>query len=198
MDVTTRQRLVFVGLGNPGKKYTQTRHNLGFMVVEEFARLQGWSWQDDKRFSANVARGIVNERPVDLLAPQTYMNLSGWSVRQYLDYYKLAAQQVIVICDDIALPYGQLRIRPQGSAGGHNGLKSLVANLGTVEFGRLRMGVGSNGPGQDLADYVLSEFTAEEKASLDEFIKQGAAVLKTLTIETITQVMNRINTKLTL
>lgn len=198
MDVTTRQRLVFVGLGNPGKKYTQTRHNLGFMVVEEFARLQGWSWQDDKRFSANVARGIVNERPVDLLAPQTYMNLSGWSVRQYLDYYKLAAQQVIVICDDIALPYGQLRIRPQGSAGGHNGLKSLVANLGTVEIGRLRMGVGSNGPGQDLADYVLSEFTAEEKASLDEFIKQGAAVLKTLTIETITQVMNRINTKLTL
>ncbi len=211
MVASSRQKLLCIGLGNPGKNYALTRHNLGFMVAEEFAQELGLSWQDDKRFNARVAKGILNDTAVDLLLPLTYMNISGWSVRHYLDYYKLTAHQIVVICDDIALPFGQLRMRCQGSAGGHNGIKSVIAYLGTDEFTRLRMGIGmsvdeKNGGHlqgqpphkQPLADYVLSNFTAAEAAALDEFVKRGAAVLRSLTIETVTQVMNQINTKLTL
>lgn len=196
MDETSEQRLLFVGLGNPGKEYAQTRHNLGFMVVEEFAHSHGWTLKEEKWFKAYITKGVLKGKTIDLLMPMTYMNLSGWSIREYIDYYKLTVGQIVVVCDDTALPFGQIRIRLQGSAGGHNGLKSVIADLGTEEFTRLRMGVGPNAPGQPLADYVLSEFTAEEKAALGAFVKQGAAVLDALTIETVTQVMNRINTKI--
>jgi PTH1 family peptidyl-tRNA hydrolase len=165
---------------------------MGFMVVEEFASSQGWSWQEDRKLNAKLAKGVVNNRAVDLILPLTYMNLSGSSVRQYLDYYKMSPSQIVVICDDTALPFGQLRVRSEGSSGGHNGLKSLIGSLGTQQFIRLRMGVGGAMPGQDLADYVLNGFNADEKASLGDFIKRGAKVLTKLTIETVTQVMNDI------
>ena len=193
-----REKLLFIGLGNPGKNYAHTRHNLGYMVVEEFAHMLGWTWQEDKRFNAKVAKGVINDKTVELLMPFTYMNMSGWSVRKYLDYYKLTAQQIVVVCDDTALPYGQLRIRCQGSAGGHNGIKSVIGYLGTEEFMRLRLGIGTKAVEQSLADYVLSNFTADEVAALDGFVKQGAAILRSLTIETVTQVMNKVNKKLTL
>lgn len=189
--------LAIVGLGNPGKEYVRTRHNLGAMVVEELARELKLTFKADRHLSSFIAKGKSDGREVDLLLPQTYMNESGWAVRRYLDYYKITAGQLLVVCDDTALTFGQLRLRSQGSSGGHNGLKSILMHLGTDEFIRLRMGVGSNGVGQPLAEYVLSNFNGEETAALDEFIKRGAAVLKLLMTEPLTQVMNRINTKLT-
>ena len=125
------QPLVIVGLGNPGKKYVRTRHNLGFMVVEELARQLNLSFKADRHLSSLIAKGKNGSREIGLLLPQTFMNESGWAVRRYLDYYRMTAAQIIVVCDDIALKFGQLRIRSQGSPGGHNGLKSLVMHLGT-------------------------------------------------------------------
>lgn len=190
--------LAIVGLGNPGKKYVHTRHNLGFLVVEELARQLGLSFKADRHLNSLIAKGNESSREVDLLMPQTFMNESGWAVKRYLDYYKMTAAQIIVVCDDTALKFGQLRIRSQGSSGGHNGLKSIGMHLGTHEFIRLKMGVGSNEIRQPLAEYVLSNFTSEETAALDQFVKSGVEALKLLMTETLTQVMNRVNTKLTL
>lgn len=192
------QSLAIIGLGNPGRKYAYTRHNLGFMVVEELARQLDLSFKADSSLNSLIAKGRSSGRAVDLLLPQTFMNESGWSVRRYLDYYKMAAAQIIVVCDDTALKFGQLRLRSEGSSGGHNGLKSISVHLGTHEFIRLKMGVGSKEVGQPLADYVLSNFNSAEMAVLDEFIKKGAAALKLLMTEPLTQVMNRVNIKLTL
>lgn len=168
------------------------------MVVGTFAESQHWILQENKYFNAMIAKGRVQETEVHLLLPLTFMNESGRTVRQYLDYYKLMARQIVVVCDDTALEYGQLRLRPQGSAGGHNGLRSIALHLGTEKFARLKMGIGSKAGEQTLADFVLSDFSAEEVIHLDEFVKSGAAVLKSLTTETITRVMSRVNTKLTL
>jgi PTH1 family peptidyl-tRNA hydrolase len=187
-----------IGLGNPGKQYVHTRHNLGYMVVEKLAKEFNLIFKADKHLNSFIAKGKSDGRDVDLLLPQTFMNESGWAVRRYLDYYKIATDQLIVVCDDTALPFGQLRLRSQGSSGGHNGLKSIMMHLGTDEFIRLRMGVGSNGVGQPLAEYVLSDFNSEETAVLDEFITRGTIALKQLMTEPLTQVMNRVNTKLTL
>lgn len=192
------QPLAIIGLGNPGRKYANTRHNLGFMVVEELAKLLNLSFKEDKHLNSYIAKGKKSEREVSLLLPQTFMNESGWAVRGYLDYYKMTAAQIIIVCDDTALEFGQLRIRSQGSSGGHNGLKSIEMHLGTYQFIRLKMGVGSNEIGQSLAEYVLSDFNREEVAVLDKFIKSGAEALKSLMTETLEQVMNKVNTKLTL
>jgi len=189
-------RYGIIGLGNPGKQYAHTRHNLGYMVVEEIARVLHLTFKADKHLNSLIAKGKYDGKDVDLLLPQTFMNESGWAVRRYLDYYKITADQLIVVSDDTALPFGQMRIRVQGSSGGHNGLKSIMMHLGTDEFMRLKMGVGSKGVGQILAEYVLSNFNSEETAVLEEFIKRGAAALKQLITEPHTQVMNRVNTKL--
>ena len=154
--------LAIIGLGNPGKRYVHTRHNLGFLVVGELARQLDLSFKMDRYLSSLIAKRKEGGREVDLLMPQTFMNESGWAVRRYLDYYKMTAAQVIVVCDDTALKFGQLRLRSQGSSGGHNGLKSIGMHLGTHEFIRLKMGVGSDEAGQSLAEYVLSDFNREE------------------------------------
>ncbi len=196
MVVESQQRLVFIGLGNPGKKYAYTKHNLGFLVIEELAQELGWPLKENRQFNAKSVKGRINEQEVHLLMPLTYMNDSGWSVRSYLDYYQLRPNQCVVISDDIALPFGQLRLRKQGSAGGHNGLKSIIAHLGTEDFIRLRMGIGNN-EGQDLADFVLTGFNSEETAVLPDYIRSGAGILKSLTAEPIAKVMTTVNTKLT-
>lgn len=156
------------------------------------------SFKENKTLGCKLARGIIDGREVTLLLPQTYMNESGWAVRRYLDYYKLAPDTLVVVSDDTALSFGHLRLRAGGSSGGHNGLKSLETHLGTREFMRLRMGVGGKPPEQLLADYVLSDFSQEENALLGEYVKRGASVLRSLVTEPVTQVMNRVNTKLTL
>lgn len=193
-------KLVFAGLGNPGKRYAKTRHNLGFMVIEQLASDLSWPLIEDKRFRAKISKARLNDAEVHLLMPQTYMNESGQSIRHYLDYYKLGAEHLVVVLDEIALEFGQLRLRCRGSAGGHNGLKSIIAHLGTQEFARLRMGIGGQpeDKGQSQADYVLSDFNVQEAGLLDAFVKHGASVLKLLTMEPIALVMNKVNTKLTL
>lgn len=195
MAEESHSELAFIGLGNPGKTYAQTRHNLGFLVVEMLAHSLNWVLKDENRFNAKVAKGMLNGKTIHLILPMTFMNESGWAVRQYLDYYKLSASQIVVVCDDIALEFGQIRLRSKGSAGGHNGLKSINAHLGTEEYVRLRMGIGDYRDKEPLSDYVLSNFTAEESVALNDFIKRGAVTLVDLTTDTPTQVMNRVNTK---
>lgn len=185
---------VFIGLGNPGQRYVHTRHNFGFFVVEELAKQLGISWKENKTFNAMTAKGCYNEVEIHLLLPLTYMNVSGEAVREYLSYYKLTPDQIIVVCDDVALELGQLRLRAQGSSGGHNGLKSIAASLDTEGFARLRMGIGNNKENQSLADYVLSDFRPDEFPALNQSIKNGADTLKLLINEPITYVMNQVNT----
>ena len=154
------QTLLIVGLGNPGPQYEMTRHNLGYLVVQAFARQLGWSLKEDRRFNAKVAKGVAGDHALHLLLPLTYMNLSGNALRRYLDYFKIALGHFIIITDDIALPFSQMRLRSMGSAGGHNGLKSIEACLGTSHYKRLRMGIGH--PGEKmLANYVLENLRYE-------------------------------------
>ena len=194
------KNLVIAGLGNPGKQYEVTRHNLGYLVVKAFARRQGWNFKEDKRINAFISRNPCDDVMVHLVLPTTYMNNSGAAVRQYLDYYKLTPESLVVVTDDIALPYGQLRVRPEGSAGGHNGLKSVEAYLGTQNYARLRMGIGdhrqSAEPAESLADYVLGDFTRHELDKLEEFIDQGAQILMRLVKEPLVNVMNNVNKSL--
>lgn len=188
--------IVMIGLGNPGKHYAGTRHNLGFMVLEEMARELRLKFKEDKYLAGLIAKEKIECREVDLFLPQTFMNESGWAIRRYLDYFKMKPSQMIVVYDDADMKFGRMRLRSQGSSGGHNGLKSISMHLGTNEFIRLKMGVGKSEFGQPLAEYVLSEFNVEEKVVLDQFVKSGAEVLKLLVTEPLEQVMNRVNTKI--
>jgi len=165
------------------------------MVVKDFARKAGWCFKEEWRFSALVAKGQIGDAVVHLVLPTTYMNLSGMAVRPYLDYYKLGADTLLVVSDDTALPFGQIRLRSMGSPGGHNGLKSVEAYLGTSQYARLKMGVGAPEPGRGLADYVLAPFGAEEIAALGAFIDRGTLVLNHLLDDSVSNVMNKVNTK---
>lgn len=183
---------VLVGLGNPGVEYEMTRHNIGYLVIKAFARQMGWHFKEEKRFNAFAAKGVIEQQAVHLLLPTTYMNRSGLAVRSYLDFFKLNPSAVIGVVDDIALPFGRLRVKPMGSSGGHNGLKSLEACLGTSHYVRLRMGIGH--PGQKiLADYVLEPFNQEELQHLVAFIDRAVTVLHNLVKEDVGQVMNKVN-----
>jgi len=244
--------LVIVGLGNPGKDYTHTRHNIGERVVRRLAESLGVKLLEERRFRAEVAKGVIyrtrpktlnldisetklnrseafrtkrpapgglgdeedrfskvaacpnpkplvesgmDDRRVALLFPTTYMNLSGESLKAFVDYYKMHPSEVVIVCDDVDLPFGFLRLRKEGSAGGHNGLKSIERSLGTREYPRLKIGVGAKREQQDLADHVLSRFTSEEAASLPEVIENAVDILKRLASEEIDKVMNCINQK---
>lgn len=183
---------IFVGLGNPGQEYEKTRHNLGYLVIKTFADRMGWKFKEEKRLNAFVTKGVVENNTVHLLLPTTYMNLSGIAVRRYLDYLKLESVELVVVMDDIALPFEQLRLKTMGGTGGHKGLKSVEAHLGTSHYMRLRMGIGH--PGEKvLADYVLEPFNREELEKLEIFVDRGIEVLKRLLKENPSQVMNTIN-----
>lgn len=193
MTQTGLQTFLFVGLGNPGTEYEMTRHNVGYLVIEAFARHLGWSLKEDRRFNACVAKGVIDTHPLHLLLPLTYMNLSGNAVRRYVDYFKIPLNHVVIVTDDIALPFGQLRLRGMGSAGGHNGLKSIEACLGTSHYKRLRMGIGHPGE-QMLANYVLEAFSYTEQQKLPTFIGHGVEVLQRLLKESFSHVMTSVNT----
>ena len=194
--MSEEKQIVIVGLGNPGKEYALTRHNLGYLVVQALAYKHGWLFKDEKSFHASVAKGKIGTTSIHLLLPLTYMNESGLAVRRYLDYYKLGSRQTIIVVDDIDLPYGELRVRLTGSPGGHNGLKSIQAHLGTQEYVRVRMGIGRRQPNETLAEYVLDMFSPEERLGLAAFIERGADVAKRLVNEEVSTVMNSVNTKL--
>ena len=170
---------IIVGLGNPERRYDGTRHNIGFSAVTALADIYGIS-MDMKKHRAVCGKGVIDGQKVILAMPQTYMNLSGESVRELVDYYKIdPEEELIVIYDDINLAPGKLRIRPKGSAGGHNGIKNIIAHLGTQVFPRIRIGVGEKPKGWDLADYVLGHFSTEDRAKVEEAIGHAmdAAVL---------------------
>ncbi|SDE53640.1 peptidyl-tRNA hydrolase, PTH1 family [Paenibacillus sp. UNCCL117] len=156
----------FVGLGNPGKQYEQTRHNIGFMALDRFAARHGIKIAQSK-CKALLGEGVVGGQKVYLLKPQTYMNLSGESIRAFMDFYKAPIEDLIVVYDDLDTAYGQIRLRYQGSAGGHNGIKSTIAHLGTQSFNRIRIGISRPAPGRDIADYVLHAFSKDELAHMD-------------------------------
>ncbi len=167
---------IIVGLGNPGKEYITTRHNAGFLSLEYISQKEGFSISRS-RFKAVVTDTVFGTKRCLFMMPQTYMNNSGEAVKEACDFYKVAPENVIVIFDDISLPVGKLRIRKSGSAGGHNGIKSIIAHLGTQDFPRIKVGVGEKPHKEmDLADWVLSNFSAEEKKVLfDEFEKVNEA-----------------------
>lgn len=192
MQVPSKIQVV-AGLGNPGKKYEFTRHNLGFLVVEAWAEELGWDFKESREFNSKIAKGEIGGNIIQLLLPQTYMNESGRAVRQFLNFYKIPPNHFLVVADDAAIPFGEMRLKRMGSSGGHNGLKSIETHLGTRDYPRLRMGVGDQFGEKSLADYVLSGFNQEESSKLSDFIQKGVAVLGRLMIDSMTQVMNLSN-----
>ncbi len=184
--------IAIVGLGNPGREYEGTRHNIGFEVVDELARRWRLAQFDTWRDWADVALWRPDGEHVLLAKPLTFMNRSGQAVGELTRYYKIEPSDVFVIVDEAQLPLGRIRVRSQGSAGGHNGLKSIIEYLGT-EFPRLRVGIGRGDPRWDLADHVLSKFTREERDLVDAAIGRAADAAETFVRDGIGQTMNRFN-----
>lgn len=184
---------IIVGLGNPTAQYAGTRHNIGFDVVNHISE----KYQiplDFKKHKAICGKGYIEGQKVILAQPQTYMNLSGESVRQLVDYYKIdGKEELIVIYDDVSLDVGQLRIRGKGSAGGHNGVKSIISHLGEPVFPRIKVGVGDKPKGWDLADYVLGRFTKEEAEQVEMGIEHAKEAVKVMITKGINQAMNQYN-----
>lgn len=187
---------IIAGLGNPGRQYDGTRHNVGFDVIDELADEYGI--MNPARFGKSLAaKGRIGENRVLLMKPLTYMNLSGEAIREAVDFYKVDAQtNLIVISDDIDLPEGQLRVRGKGSAGGHNGLKNIIQHLGTDTFRRVRVGVGAKpSPDYNLADYVLGHFHGEDKKVMAEAVRRAADAVRCLMEEGTEAAMNKYNSK---
>ena len=181
-----------IGLGNPGREYAGTRHNIGFDTITALADKYDVRLKE-KRFRGICADIIINGEKVILVQPQTFMNLSGECVREVSAFYKIVPEDIIVICDDINLDTGRIRIRKKGSAGGHNGLKNIIAHLGTDEFPRIRIGVGSKDEGQDLRDYVLARFSRTEEELIHNAIKTGAEAVQEMILNGIDSAMNKYN-----
>lgn len=181
-----------IGLGNPGMQYATTRHNIGFEVIERVAHDQGISITKRKH-KALLGEGTIGRERVVLVQPQTYMNLSGESVQEIVKWYKIPPAQVIVIYDDVSLEVGDLRIRGKGSAGGHNGMRSIISHLGTEEFPRIRIGVGEKPPGWDLADYVLGRFSKQELELIIPVITLASEVVEKIISDGLQYAMNRYN-----
>ncbi|WP_042171218.1 aminoacyl-tRNA hydrolase [Paenibacillus gorillae] len=165
------------GLGNPGAAYQNTRHNVGFMVVDELARRWDISVTQNK-CKALIGEGNVKGTKVVLIKPMTYMNLSGESVRGFLDYFKADREDGIIVYDDMDTEIGKIRLRYQGSAGGHNGIKSLIQHLGTQQFNRVRMGVSRPQPGRSIVDYVLDNFPKSEHELLKTMVEQACDAIE--------------------
>ncbi len=184
---------LIVGLGNPGSKYDGTRHNIGFVVLDELAR----SWQiplaETKKFQGQFGEGSIAGRKLRLLKPTTYMNNSGQSIRAVLDWYKISAAGVLVIYDDMDLPVGRLRMRLSGSAGGQNGMKSAISHLGTQNFPRLRVGIGSKN--QDAIAHVLGSFAPAEKALITEVTQLSVSAIEVSLREGVEKAMNLFNNR---
>ncbi len=184
---------MLVCLGNPGEKYENTRHNVGFMVADEVAQRQNKPIQRLK-FKALTNLFPISGEKVLVMKPVTYMNLSGEAVRPAADYYKIPPERILVVSDDTALPVGKLRIRLKGSAGGHNGLKSIIEHLGTDQFPRLRVGVGEKPhPDYDLADWVLGTFQGEDKKAIDAAVKRAADAVECIFAQGLDRAMGKFN-----
>ena len=186
---------LIVGLGNPGKDYTRTRHNCGFRAIDLLAAELGCKI-DKAKFQGLFGQVVRNGKKLYLLKPQTYMNLSGRSVLQLSAYYNIPPQRIIALFDDISLPVGKLRVRSDGSAGGHNGIKSIIESLGSQDFPRVKIGVGAKPhPEQDLADWVLSTFSALEEKTLETALKDAGKAALCIIENDVQTSANRFNGK---
>jgi PTH1 family peptidyl-tRNA hydrolase len=185
---------LIVGLGNPGREYRETRHNVGFMVADEIAKRHGLTlaMAPSQVPDAFIAKKFGAE-PFLIGKPLTFMNRSGDAVAALAHYYDIVPADLLVVVDEVALPFGRLRARARGSAGGHNGLKSVIERLATTEFPRLRLGVGRGDTRRDLADHVLSKFEADERSALEELITRAADAAEMFAAEGIEKVMNAYN-----
>lgn len=184
---------IIVGLGNPGREYAGTRHNIGYNVVTRIADDYNMSL-GIKEHKAICAKGFIAGQKVLLALPQTYMNLSGESVRSLVDYYKIDPEtELLIIYDDVSLDVGRLRMRKKGSAGGHNGIKNIIAHLGTDVFPRMKVGVGAKPEGWDLADYVLGRFSKEDNEKMREMLGHGCDACKDFIMYGIEEAMNKHN-----
>jgi PTH1 family peptidyl-tRNA hydrolase len=187
---------LIVGLGNPGTKYAQTRHNVGFNLLDSLAKRWQISFSDRKQFQGIYGEGIGrNNTKIRLLKPQTFMNLSGQSVRATIDWFKLSPESVLVVYDDLDLPLGKIRLRLSGSAGGHNGMKSIISHLGTQKFPRVRMGIGKNAGEQDTISHVLGKFSETEKPVINEVIYLVNDAIEVSLKQGIEQAMNLYNSR---
>ena len=186
---------IIVGLGNPTSEYEGTRHNVGFAVIDAIADKYNIS-VTERKHRAFCGKGMIAGQKVLLVKPQTYMNLSGESVRSALDFYKVDPEtEILVIYDDVSLGVGQLRIRKKGSAGGHNGIKNIIAHLGTSVFQRIKVGVGEKPKDYDLADYVLGHFSKEDKELMSEGYKDAVQAVEMILMDNIEGAMNQFNKK---
>ena len=186
---------IIAGLGNPTKEYEGTRHNVGFDVIDRLSEKYNID-VDTKKHRAFIGKGMIAGQKVILAKPQTYMNLSGESIRSLLDYYKVDEEhELLVIYDDVSLGVGQLRIRAKGSAGGHNGIKNIIAHLGGQVFPRIKIGVGEKPPKYDLADYVLGHFSKAEKILMDEGYDNAVRAVEMIVSGDIEGAMNEYNRK---
>ncbi|WP_307478766.1 aminoacyl-tRNA hydrolase [Cytobacillus purgationiresistens] len=183
---------LIVGLGNPGKPYDRTRHNIGFEVIDAISQKWGISLNQSK-FKGIYGVGHIQGEKVFLLKPLTYMNLSGESIRPLMDYYDIDIEDLVVIYDDLDLPVGRIRLRQKGSAGGHNGIKSTIAHIGTPEFNRIRVGIDRPPSGMKVPDYVLGKFSAEEQEEMKEMIKKCTEACEDWLEKPFLQVMNVYN-----
>lgn len=187
------QMYIIVGLGNFDRKYDNTRHNIGFMTIDKLAEQEHIDVLE-KKHKAVIGKGIVAGEKCILAKPTTFMNLSGECVRELVDYYKVdETSELIVISDDVSLAVGQLRIRKKGSAGGHNGLKNIIAHLGHDQFIRIKMGVGEKPKGWDLADYVLGRFSGPEQRTMEEAAERAADAIRMIITRDADAAMNAFN-----
>lgn len=185
---------IIAGLGNPTKEYDKTRHNVGFSVIDVLADRYRID-VSERKHKALCGRGVIEGQKVVLMKPQTFMNLSGESIRAAVDFYKVEPEDIIIIYDDVSLEPGQLRIRLKGSAGGHNGIKNIIAHLGTQEFPRIKVGVGEKPPRMDLAAYVLSRFSQGEQKLMDDAFSEAAGAAVMMMTDGADRAMNHYNTK---
>jgi len=188
------QWYVIAGLGNPGNQYARTRHNVGFMAVERLAERWRIDWSTEPKFKCRLARTGKDDRKILLSRPETFMNSSGEAVEPLTSFYQVSHQNTLVVLDDADLPFGTVRLRPEGSSGGHHGLESIQERLGGADFPRLRIGIGRTDPAQrEITGYVLSQFRADERELLEKVLTRACDQIECWLAEGILSAMNRFN-----
>ncbi len=183
---------LIAGLGNPGSEFAQTRHNIGFEVIDAFAEANHIAL-DQLKFNAQFGKGVINGEAVLLVKPLTYMNLSGEAIQPLMNFYKLSIEDLLVVYDDMDLPVGKIRLRQKGSAGGHNGIKSIIQHSGTQEFKRVRIGIGRPNGRQPVVDYVLKRFDEEDQKVMGDAIDKARKACEEWLSQPFLQVMNAFN-----